>query len=74
MFDVPLLIGGQARPASDAKTFERRHPLRGEVVSRVAAATVEVADAAVSAAQAAFPAWATLGPGERRSRLLRALI
>lgn len=72
MFDVPLLIGGQARPASDAKTFERRHPLSGEVVSRVAAATVEDADAAVSAAQAAFPAWAALGPGERRSRLLRA--
>jgi len=40
MFDVPLLIGGQARPASDAKTFERCHPLSGEVISRVAAATV----------------------------------
>lgn len=72
MFDVPLLIGGQARPASDGKTFERRHPLSGEVVSRVAAATVDDADAAVSAAEAAFPAWAALGPGERRSRLLRA--
>jgi acyl-CoA reductase-like NAD-dependent aldehyde dehydrogenase len=71
MFDVPLLIGGQARPASDGKTFERCHPLTGEVVSRVAAATLEDADAAVAAAQAAFPAWAALGPNERRTRLLR---
>ncbi|AMN80550.1 aldehyde dehydrogenase [Pseudomonas azotoformans] len=72
MFEVPLLIGGRACPASDGKTFERRNPVSGRVVSRIAAATVEDADAAVCAAQAAFPAWAALGPGERRARLLRA--
>jgi len=57
MLDVPLLIGGQACPARDGRTFERRNPVTGEVVSRVAAATLEDADAAVAAAHAAFPAW-----------------
>jgi acyl-CoA reductase-like NAD-dependent aldehyde dehydrogenase len=72
MFNVPLLIGGQARPASNGKTFERRNPVSGVVVSQVAAATVEDADAAVAAAKDAFPAWAALPPSERRARLLRA--
>lgn len=72
MLDVPLLIGGQSCAARDGRTFERRNPVSGEVVSRVAAATLEDADAAVSAAQAAFPAWAALTPNERRTRLLKA--
>ena len=72
MFDVPLLIAGQARPAADGRTFDRLSPFTGEVVSRVAAATLEDADAAVTAAYAAFPAWAALAPGERRLRLLKA--
>ena len=72
MFEVPLLIGGESRPAADGRVFERRNPVTGEVVSRVAAATLEDADAAVAAAQAAFPAWAALAPNERRARLLRA--
>lgn len=72
MFEVPLLIAGQTRPATGGAVFERRSPFTGEVVSRVAAATAEDADAAVAAAQVAFPAWAALGPGERRVRLLEA--
>ncbi len=72
MLDVPLLIGGQSCPARDGRTFERRNPVTGEVVSRVAAATLEDADAAVAAAQTAFPAWAALAPNERRTRLLKA--
>ena len=72
MLEVPLLIGGQSLPARDGRTFERRNPMTGEVVSRVAAATLEDADAAVAAAQAAFPVWAALAPNERRSRLLKA--
>lgn len=70
MLQVPLLIGGQSRPASDGRTFERCNPVTGEVVSQAAAATLADADAAVAAASAAFPAWAALAPGERRSRLL----
>lgn len=72
MLQVPLLIGGQSRPASDGRTFERRNPVTGEVVSQVAAATLDDADAAVAAASAAFPAWSRLAPNERRSRLLAA--
>jgi len=72
MFEVSLLIGGQSRPAADGRVFERCNPVTGEVVSRVAAATLEDADAAVAAAQAAFPAWAALAPNERRARLLKA--
>jgi acyl-CoA reductase-like NAD-dependent aldehyde dehydrogenase len=72
MLDVPLLIGGKSCPARDGRTFERRNPVTGEVVSRVAAATLEDADAAVAAAKAAFPAWAALAPNERRTRLLAA--
>jgi acyl-CoA reductase-like NAD-dependent aldehyde dehydrogenase len=72
MFEVPLLIGGQSRAAADGRVFERCNPVTGAVVSRVAAATLEDADAAVAAAHAAFPAWAALAPNERRARLLKA--
>ena len=41
MLDVPLLIGGQSCSARDGRTFERRNPVTGELVSRVAAATLE---------------------------------
>lgn len=72
MFRVPLLIGGKAVSPSDGKNFSRCNPVSGEVVSQVAAATLQDADAAVAAAQAAFPAWAALPPSDRRARLLRA--
>lgn len=72
MLDVPLLIGGKSCPASDGRFFERRNPITQEVVSRAAAATLEDADAAVAAANAAFPAWAALSPGLRRQRLMAA--
>ncbi len=72
MVEVSLLIGGASRPAGDGRSYQRRHPVTGEVVSTVAAATLEDAGAAVAAAQAAYPAWAALPPGERRRRLLAA--
>ncbi|MCF5200780.1 aldehyde dehydrogenase family protein, partial [Pseudomonas syringae] len=74
MLDVPLLIGGQSCPARDGRTFERCNPVTGEVVSRVAAATLEDADAAVPAAPAAFPGRAALLPRGRRARLLEAAV
>jgi len=67
-----MLIDGEARAASNGATFDRFNPVTGEVASRAPAATLADADAAVSAAAAAFPAWAALPPGERRARLLRA--
>ncbi|MFL9882160.1 aldehyde dehydrogenase [Paraburkholderia agricolaris] len=72
MRNLTMLIGGEARAASNGATFDRFNPVTGEVASRAPAATLADADAAVSAAAAAFPAWAALPPGERRARLLRA--
>ncbi len=69
---VSLLIGGEARPASDGREFERRDPVTGEIASRAAAATVEdAADAVVSAADA-FHNWRSIGPSERRDLLMNA--
>jgi acyl-CoA reductase-like NAD-dependent aldehyde dehydrogenase len=72
MEEVALLIGGASRASSNAATFVRINPVTGEPASSAAAATVEDADAAVAAAQAAFPAWSSLGPGQRRLKLLKA--
>lgn len=69
---VPLLIGGKDQWSGNGGMFDRVHPVSGKVVSRSAAATLGDADAAVAAAQAAFPAWAELAPNERRTRLMRA--
>jgi len=72
MQEVKMLINGQRRFAADAAYFERRNPLDHSVASRAPAATVADARAAVQAAADAFPAWAAMGPGERRSLLTRA--
>ncbi|MGX4640202.1 aldehyde dehydrogenase [Massilia sp. SYSU DXS3249] len=72
MFQADLLLGGQARPASTGATFERHNPATGDVATRAAAATLDDVDAAIAAAQAAFPAWSAMAPGARRSLLLKA--
>ncbi|MDE1180377.1 aldehyde dehydrogenase [Paraburkholderia sp.] len=72
MIDVRMLIGGELRAAADGATYERRDPSTDDVASRAPAAGLADADAAVAAAQAAFPAWAALSPGERRKRLSKA--
>ncbi len=72
MYDVPLIIGDRDAPASGGATFERRDPIRGEVATTAAAATVADAQAAANAAAAAFPSWSTLPPNERRAILHRA--
>jgi acyl-CoA reductase-like NAD-dependent aldehyde dehydrogenase len=72
MQDVQLLIGGQVRPAANRGTFERLNPITGEVATRASAASPADACAAADAAAAAFPAWAALGPNERRRQLLKA--
>jgi acyl-CoA reductase-like NAD-dependent aldehyde dehydrogenase len=72
MYDVKLLIGGKTQAARAGATFERRNPVSGDVVSRAAAASTDDALAAVAAAQAAFPAWSSQGPGARRAKLHKA--
>ncbi len=69
MTDVALLVRDRDVPASTGLVFERRNPITGDVAARAAAASVEDANAAAAAAAAAFPAWSSLGPGERRARL-----
>jgi benzaldehyde dehydrogenase (NAD) len=72
MHSISLLINGAAVAASDGATFTRQNPLDGSVATTAPAATVADAVAAADAAGQAFPAWAAIGPGERRGLLLKA--
>jgi len=72
MNTVSLLIGGERRAASRARTFDRVNPLDQTVATRAAAASTDDARAAVAAAAQAFPAWAATGPSERRVLLTKA--
>jgi salicylaldehyde dehydrogenase len=67
-----LLIDNKARAASGAATFDRTHPVSGELVTRAAACTVEDAIAAADSAQLAFKQWRQSAPSERRRILLKA--
>ncbi|MCQ2070464.1 MAG: aldehyde dehydrogenase family protein [archaeon] len=64
-----LYIDGKWVPASDGKTFTTYCPATGEKLAECAAATKEDVDAAVKAAQKAFPAWAQT-PVEERAKIL----
>lgn len=72
MTDLQMLIDGQPAAAANGATFERRNPLDNAVATRAPAATPADAVRAVEAAQRAFPAWAAMGPSERRGLLLKA--
>ncbi|HTR26752.1 MAG TPA: aldehyde dehydrogenase [Terriglobales bacterium] len=72
MTEVQLLIGDRDAAAKGAATFVRNNPVSGEMATRAAAATADDAILAAEAAAEAFPAWAALGPHERRKKLLRA--
>lgn len=72
MKHVNLVIGDRISGAADGRTFERVDPFTGEVASRAAAATIADAIAAAESAAAAFPAWSSTGPNERRMLLLKA--
>jgi len=62
-------IGG-ARVASDER-FEVRSPIDESLLAEVARGGEREAELAVQAAEAAFPAWAALGPSGRASYLRR---
>lgn len=72
MSDLSMLINGLAVSAERGATFERRNPLDGSVATRAPAASPADAVMAVEAAATAFPAWAAMGPGERRALLMKA--
>ena len=67
-----LFIDGKFVAASDGGTFEVTDPATEHSLGAVANGTVEDAEAAVSAAAAALPAWAALAPRARGEILRRA--
>ena len=72
--DVPtqLYLGGEWRNASDGETFEVRNPATGEVLAKVASATIEDGKTALDATERAFPDWAGRKPRERGEILRKA--
>jgi acyl-CoA reductase-like NAD-dependent aldehyde dehydrogenase len=70
--EVKLLIDNRQISADSGKTFERRNPVSGAVVTTSAAAGVEDARRAADSAGAAFKTWSKTGPTERRRVLLAA--
>ena len=67
-----LIIDNESRDAQDGRTFERRNPLTGDVVTEGAAAGVDDAIDAVESASKAFSSWSLSGPSQRRAVMLKA--
>ena len=67
--EIGLLISNETVAAMDGSSFERRSPMTGEVVTTAAAAKEADVNLAVQSAAAAFPAWSTTAPGQRRKIL-----
>jgi acyl-CoA reductase-like NAD-dependent aldehyde dehydrogenase len=63
-------VAGEWRPAASGDTYEKRNPMRpSEVVATVASSDEQDVDAAVAAAEAAFPEWGALPMAKRASYL-----
>ncbi|MER6914675.1 aldehyde dehydrogenase family protein [Streptomyces sp. NPDC000594] len=60
-----MYIGGAWRPAATGDTIEVVDPVTEEVIAEVPAGTAEDIDAAVRAARAALPGWASTPPAAR---------
>jgi acyl-CoA reductase-like NAD-dependent aldehyde dehydrogenase len=71
VFDVPLLIGGEWRPAGDDTTAVASSPATGEVIGRVAQGTREDVDLAVRVAAASWREWAARSAFERGAAMER---
>ena len=67
---ITHLIDG--KPVASKGIFEDRNPATGEVLAEVAAGGEDEIDAAVTAANAAFPKWAAR-PARERARIMRRL-
>ncbi|WP_087930382.1 gamma-aminobutyraldehyde dehydrogenase [Streptomyces albireticuli] len=64
-------IDGEFREAADGRTTEVVNPATGEAYAVAALSGPADVDAAMAAAQAAFPAWRDLVPAERQKVLLK---
>ena len=67
-----LWIGGKWRKSSDGQRFDVIDPATENVITSVASAGVDDAEAAVDAAEAAFEGWAGRKPRERGEILRKA--
>lgn len=67
---IPLIINNE-NVETETK-FDVTSPVSGKVVHRASAASVDDANRAADAAQAAYPAWRKLKPSDRRDILLKA--
>ncbi|SMH62904.1 5-carboxymethyl-2-hydroxymuconate semialdehyde dehydrogenase [Azospirillum agricola] len=69
--DRPLghFIDGREVPGQSDRLFDNLSPIDGGIINRVHAGNAADVDAAATAAQRAFPAWAAL-PGTERKRIL----
>ncbi|MCP5101361.1 MAG: aldehyde dehydrogenase, partial [Chloroflexi bacterium] len=72
MLNSGLFINGSERPSTTNKTFPVINPADGTVMGHAALGNVEDVQTAVSAARAAFPAWAGLPPADREQIMLHA--
>src|ERR1700743_1322566 len=64
-----LLIDGKLVPARTGATYPNPSPVTGDVIAHIPDADAADVDAAVTAAQAAFPAWAATPVRERAAAL-----
>jgi malonate-semialdehyde dehydrogenase (acetylating)/methylmalonate-semialdehyde dehydrogenase len=69
MREIGHFIGGKSAAGASGRTADVFNPASGEVTAKVALASIEEVDAAVQAAAAAWPAWATMPP-LRRARVM----
>jgi acyl-CoA reductase-like NAD-dependent aldehyde dehydrogenase len=66
-------VGGEWRPSAGGRTYEKRNPANpAEVVGEFPASNADDAEAAVAAAHAAFPSWATTPAAQRAAFLTKA--
>ena len=66
-----LFINGEARPSAGGRTYDIMNPARPtELVGHAAAGSQDDVEAAVQAANSAFPSWAALG-FDKRAEILR---
>src|SRR5919198_896880 len=69
--DGAHLIGGEWVPARGGETFDVINPATGDLLLRVPRGRAEDIDAAVRAAEDAFPAWRDTSPAVRAELLYR---
>ncbi|HEY2643069.1 MAG TPA: aldehyde dehydrogenase family protein [Galbitalea sp.] len=62
---IPALIGGEAVAARSGETIDVHNPATGELLGRIPNCATADVNVAVTAAQAAFPAWRRLPATER---------